>query len=358
MNEFESIELVANEIKRKLNLEKNVMLLYAFNSTGKTRISTLIQNSEDDENVLCFNAFIEDLFTWDNNELVFKIEKNWIVDFIVEQDIEGEIIDNFKSIIDSKLEPKFNLTKGQVIFKMATGDNNYDENIKISRAEESIFKWSIFYTILFTAIECLSESKDERLSNKFDNLKYIIIDDPVSSIDDCKIIALGIQIYNLINNYKGETDLKFIITTHHSLFYNVLYNSFGKNRKYIFNTLRKKDKKYIIEYQNDSPFGYHLIVKKEIDRAISEDDVKKYHFNLFRCLLEKTSYFLGYHKWENCIINENNATTQEIIRLINLYSHDTLSELDSKELNEFEKELFIKTYSNFVKEFKWGQNDG
>lgn len=202
MNEFESIELVANEIKRKLNLEKNVMLLYAFNSTGKTRISTLIQNSEDDENVLCFNAFIEDLFTWDNNELVFKIEKNWIVDFIVEQDIEGEIIDNFKSIIDSKLEPKFNLTKGQVIFKMATGDNNYDENIKISRAEESIFKWSIFYTILFTAIECLSESKDERLSNKFDNLKYIIIDDPVSSIDDCKIIALGIQIYNLINNIR------------------------------------------------------------------------------------------------------------------------------------------------------------
>lgn len=358
MNEFDSIELVANEIKRKLNLEKNIILLYAFNSTGKTRISTLIQNAETDEEVLCFNAFMEDLFTWNNNEFVFKIEKNWIIELIDELEIEGNIVDNFKNIIDSKLEPKFDLKKGQVTFKMATGDNNYDENIKISRAEESIFKWSIFYTILSTAIECLSESKDERLSNKFDNLKYIIIDDPVSSIDDSKIITLGIQIYNLINSYKGESDLKFIITTHHSLFYNVLYNSFGRSKRCIYNTLRKKDKKYLIEYQNDSPFGYHLIVKKEIDRAICEDDVKKYHFNLFRCLLEKTAYFLGYNKWENCIINDNETTTQEIIRLINLYSHDTLSELDYKELIQSEKELFIKIYNNFIKEFKWGQNSG
>jgi len=41
-----------------------------------------------------------------------------------------------------------------------------------------------------------------------------------------------------------------------------------------------------------------------------------------------------------------------------LYSHDTLSELDNKELNENEKELFKSTYHKFVEDFKWGKIDG
>lgn len=63
MSEFASIESVTENIKRIFdgNDKNNLAILYAFNSTGKTRISTIIQN-EDDEEVLCYNAFTEDLF--------------------------------------------------------------------------------------------------------------------------------------------------------------------------------------------------------------------------------------------------------------------------------------------------------
>jgi len=274
MAEFDSINSVTKEIKNKLSSnassKKNILLLYAFNSTGKTRISTTMQRSEEQEKILCFNAFMEDFFTWDNEQFVFKIEKSWVIDFIEEQG-DREIINNFKRFVNSKLEPNFNIDKRQVIFKMATGDDNYNENIKISRGEESIFKWSIFYTILTTAINNLNDAPKERDTKEFDDLEYVIIDDPVSSIDDSKIISLAIQIFNIIDSYKGENRLNFIITTHHSLFYNVLYNSFGNKRNNYFQILKKNENSYTLEYQKDSPFRISFSCKKRNRKSYKKE---------------------------------------------------------------------------------------
>ena len=76
----------------------------------------------------------------------------------------------------------------------------------------------------------------------------------------------------------------------------------------------------------------------------------KYHFNLFRSLLEKTSNFLGYKYWTDCI---NSAEKDEFIRIINLYSHSRLSEIEYSELTKEDKMLFIETFNNFKKDFKW-----
>ena len=61
----------------KLKPDKSpFVLLYAFNGTGKTRLSTAFKNigkvvCKDDEvqsrDTLYFNAFTEDLFAWDND---------------------------------------------------------------------------------------------------------------------------------------------------------------------------------------------------------------------------------------------------------------------------------------------------
>jgi len=175
-----------------------------------------------------------------------------------------------------------------------------------------MFIWSIFYTILELAIEQLILPEGKRSINIFNDLDYIIIDDPVSSIDDTRIITLAIKIIELVkvnpildkiekkrkelntqefsrdyikSSLEGfrnellendeEIKLKFLITTHHALFYNVLYNSFyrfkkSEAKKY-FNILSKDDNNILeIKNQNDgSPFGYHLLIKEEIQKAIN-----------------------------------------------------------------------------------------
>lgn len=382
-----SIEDLAWNIKNKLDAtttKKRVIALYAFNATGKTRLSNLLEWMSDDWEVLqdengdavldeggdkirvntwriktlCYNAFLEDMFVWDNNDCILKFNPNhWTIKLIVEQWIEKDIINNFKDIINTngvKLEPEFNFDNWEVVFKIASGDSKSASNIKISKGEESMLIWSVFYTILQTAIDSLNVTEDQRSTDKFNELKYIIIDDPVSSIDDTKIITMTIKLIQSIRNFQGN-NVKFLITTHHSLFYNVLVNSFDSRElqwthnfsKYV---LSKDNQIFILSDQGDSPFLYHLAVKEIIQTAVIGNSIEKYHFNLFRNLLEKTSNFLGYKYWTNCIRSEHK---QEFIRLLNLYSHSRLSDLESRELSPQDKTIFQETFNDFIQDFNW-----
>lgn len=59
--------------------------------------------------------------------------------------------------------------------------------------------WSVFYTVLKTAIDALNTIKvEDRSTSVFDDLECIIIDDPVSSIDDTKIITMAIKLIEAI----------------------------------------------------------------------------------------------------------------------------------------------------------------
>lgn len=360
MVEYSDIKEIADYIKNSFdsgNNKINITTLFAFNSTGKTRLSNFFAESEEDI-ALCYNAYLEDLFKWDNENYILKIDpKSWIVRLINEQGLEKDIIDNFSRFVRPKLEPYFNLDKGEISFNIVSGDDGSKENIKISRGEERSFVWSVFYTILETVIDTLNNQKEDRATSEFDELKYIIIDDPISSIDDTMIIRIAINLIDVIRKAENNC-LNLLITTHHALFYNVLFNSFRnkkifKQEKYKnkFFILTREEQKLILKEQNsDSPFGYHLIIKDEIQNAINTDNIKKYHFNLFRSLLEKTANFLGYNNWADCIKDENRL---ESTKVINLYSHDRLSDLENKELSKESKELFITTFNDFIKEYKW-----
>lgn len=354
MTEFDSIKVLAEKIKEDLDSntdKKKILILYAFNSIGKTRLSTAFSELAEDK-VLCYNAFVEDLFKWDNDNYVFTLDpKSWLVKLINEQGLEKDIIDNFSKLINSKIEPSFNLTKGEITFNITSGDDTSQSNIKISKGEESMFIWAIFYTILETAIDALNTEGDKRTTPAFNNFEYIIVDDPVSSIDDTKIITMAINLIDTIHSSKNKK-LKFFITTHHALFYNVFFNSFKKNNEYKFyaNILSKNDAKLNLENQGDSPFGYHFVVKDEIQKAINTNSIKKYHFNLFRSLLEKTANFLGYKDWVDCISDDNK---KEFIRLLHLNSHGKLSDLEYREVSNGDKILFQKIFNDFIKEFKW-----
>lgn len=360
MEEFKSIEELFESIKNKFdscNSTKKIIALYAFNSTGKTRLANKFQqinNEDESENnfvkSLCHSVFLGDIFTWDNENYILNFDKNfWIIKLIIDQGLENNIVRNFKDITNSKIEPLFDFTKGEVSFGIASGDEQNESNIKISKGEESVLIWSIFYAVLETVIDTLNTDEFLRTTSEFNDLRYIVIDDPVSSIDDTKIVSIAVKLVILIDSCKN-TNTKFLITTHHALFYNVIVNSIKRIKRCNFESLKLSKDNGILKLskQGDSPFGYHLLLKETIKNAILDDKIERYHFNLFRGLLEKTANFFGKEGWGDCISGDGK---DEFARLLNLYSHNKLSDLEPRELSNEDKDIFKQTFDIFIKEY-------
>ncbi|MEI9954898.1 MAG: AAA family ATPase [Ferruginibacter sp.] len=258
------------EIAQALRItNKKVQLIYAFNGSGKTRLSREFKeliapknaeveggNEESKIKLMYYNAFTEDLFYWDNDldndtDRKLKIQPNDYTSWILErQGQEPNITRHFQRYTNDKLTPRFNeqyVIKdendndvtvpafSEVRFSFERGNEEPSELIKISKGEESCFIWSIFYSLLAQTISVLNEPNvGERETDQFNELRYVFIDDPVSSLDDNHLIELAVNISELIKSSKFEiSNLKFIITTHNPLFYNVLYNELGAKEGYI-----------------------------------------------------------------------------------------------------------------------------
>lgn len=359
MEEYGSLAEIAQKIK---DSNKKVTLLYAFNATGKTRLSMefkdLVNEPKDDEiikHVVYYNAFTEDLFSWDNDlendsERKLKINKDSsFINLIERQGKENEIAERFKEFTSSKIEPNINTKTGEITFSLPTGDGEAIENIKISKGEESIFIWAVFFALMETIIaEMNIDEISDRSTDEFNAIQYIFIDDPISSLDDNNAIDIALELKYIIGSSKNE-NLHFIISTHHSLFYNVLHTEMSKAKKFWFS--KNGDKYSIVELKNnETPFGYHLMLKEELKRAIENNTIKRYHFNLMRNMIEKTAHFLGYDSWKD-LINEDDKDSY--IKRINMYSHSNHSALEAKELEQYEKEFLKRIYKIFILEYKW-----
>ena len=328
------------EIAQTLKIaDKKVQLIYAFNGSGKTRVSRefkeLIapkeldaeQQEESSIKILYYNAFTEDLFFWDNDldadsDRKLKIQPNNFTNWVLrEQGQDRNIVDNFQQLTNDKLTPQFNEDFTEVRFSFERGNDNTSEFVKISKGEESCFIWSIFFSLMEQVVSVLNVAeKESRETDQYNDLEYIFIDDPVSSLDDTHLIELAVNIAELIKSSTSE--LKFIITTHNPLFYNVLFNEFNRVRSTKKMRLEKiNDGTFSIgELASDSPFSYHLFLLSELEKAIQPpSDIKKFHFNFLRNILEKTSTFLGYNKWEDLLPQESREAYYK--RIINLSSH-------------------------------------
>ncbi len=85
---------IAQELK---DSKQKVQLIYAFNGTGKTRLSKefakLFQAEEGGltrDKILYYNAFTEDLFYWDNDldgnrDFKLKIQPNSFISWIIQE---------------------------------------------------------------------------------------------------------------------------------------------------------------------------------------------------------------------------------------------------------------------------------
>lgn len=381
------------EIAAKLrDTPKKVQLIYAFNGVGKTRLSRefkeLIspkdsseESQEEKIKVLYYNAFTEDLFYWDNDLDEDKnrkliIHPNSFTDWVFKvQGQENNVLKHFQHYTNDKLTPSFNeeyavkdkdnrvitvRAYSEIKFSLERGNDERIDNIKISKGEESCLIWCVFYSLLGQVVEVLNiAEKTDRDTDQFDDLEYVFIDDPVSSLDENHLIELAVNIAELIKDSKS--DLKFIITTHNPLFYNVLYNELCNADKEVNDRTKKsmkqcleklEDGTYVLHDSNDSPFSYHLFLLSELEKATNseQDSIQKYHFNFLRNILEKTATFLGYKQWKELLPHD--AREAYYNRIINLCSHSkhngeevsVVHENDKRVLRYLVKEVIIPTY--------------
>ena len=138
---------------------------------------------------------------------------------------DGNIVKYFQHFANDKLTPHFSEDFTEITFTLERGDDKGTEPLKISKGEESNFIWSVFYTLLDQVIEVLNVAEpSDRETDQFDQLEYIFIDDPVSSLDDNHLIQLAVDLAETIK--LNDSEIKFIITTHNPLFFNILCNEF------------------------------------------------------------------------------------------------------------------------------------
>ena len=234
---------------------------------------------------------------------------------------------------------------------MATGDDESSDHIKISRAEESLFIWSVYHAVLDLMVDTLSDDIENRTTDVFNDVKYIVIDDPVSSIDDTRIISLAIDLVETVKQLK-KLNVKVIILTHHALFFNVVKNimrnevsSWSLSSSY--EGICRKDIK-------DSPFAYHLFAMTLIKQAIENNTIERYHFNLFRAILEKTANFLGYKHYISLLTGENK---DETYRILNIYSHSRIADMEPQDIPSDHKKLFADMFNDFLKIYNWKIED-
>lgn len=394
-----SLEEIVQELKDNT---KKVQLIYAFNGVGKTRLSRMFKEivapkQEDEEEtrlkVVYYNAFTEDLFYWDNDldedvDRKITIRPNGFTRWIFEdQGQSGNITTLFQHYTGDKLTPIFNpeyTTKGkdgkdikvpaysEITFSIDRGNDKKINNVKISKGEESCLIWCIFYSLLKEIVETLNiPEAEDRSTNQFDSLRYVFIDDPVSSLDENHLIELAVNIAETIKSSKS--DLQFIITTHNPLFYNMLYNELGLKNKNKKKSPESKDKNekslscvYMLDKNEDGTFdlkekdgdsnksfSYHLFLKQTIEEAIKVGSIQKYHFTLLRNLYEKTANFLGYPKWSDLLPDDKKSYYNRIIQFT---SHSTLSNEAVAEPTPAEKQI-VKFLLNHLIESKYWKEE-
>jgi len=350
---FADLNALAAHLRQELE-NKKFILLYAYTGTGKTRLSTAFKDlgkQGDARDTLYFNAFTEDLFFWDNDlkndrERVLKINRDSRF-FAGLEELE----------MDNRIRPLLN-RYADFDFKIDTDDwevsfsreiQNGDkletvDDIKISRGEENVFIWCFFLAILQLALD-----KDEA----YKWVKYIYIDDPISSLDEHNAIVVANHLVQLFRDTPNQ--LKTVISTHHVLFFNVLSNEI-KNLlstrdfpQYCLGRRRKSVDYLLFRQKSDTPFFHHVAALVQLYEAAQSENIYTHHFNTLRSILEKTAVFHGYGHFSSCIKKDaNDADGILYQRFVDLLSHGKYSLYEPQEMGDETKGYFQKILNEFL----------
>lgn len=357
------LEPVATQIEE---FRENIVLIYAFNTTGKTRLSTAFKDktkgADGKHAGVYYNAFSEDLFQWDND--IENDEEN------IRLVVKESSLNRFHSLLPEeavmkKLEqykPRYNFffkyidddaEKGIEYITFIIGQRQEDqEQIKISRGEERIFIWCLFLAMF--EVEGWTDEQDA----------HFFIDDPVSSLDDHNIFITATTIYDLIEKYFENR--KIIITTHHIGLYSILSNWLTKGEKadkFKYPDKKSKVKQLILNRKEEavslepiknSVFLYHLHLLQTLDKADQENNLISFHFALLRQALENIASFLGVGQFSYVLKQIGITNDGEISNILNILSHEKVYRYTTEQMTPDSIILFknifnkLKDKYNFV----------
>lgn len=332
---------------------KDFVLLYAYNGTGKTRISMEFKEQgkkkkDSDRDTLYFNAFTEDLFRW-HNDLDNDSER------YLEMNSDSLFFDGFKALaLEEKIfayleryasfDFRIDYENWRITFSrdvITKGKSKKVGNIKISRGEENIFIWCIYLAICELVIDG---------AVAYDWVKYLYIDDPISSLDDNNAIAVASDLAKLLRKSKGK--LKALISSHHSLFFNVMCNELNrqKHKKYFLYRDKSTDI-YSLRATDDTPFFHHVATLSEVRQAAKSGELYTHHFNMLRSIMEKTATFFGLADFSDCLHGVDDDALYA--RALNLLSHGKYSIYEPREMGDDNKELFRNILSAFLERYRF-----
>lgn len=360
---FNNLPEVATHFRKDLTgdnrPEKRLILFFAHNGTGKTRLSMEFKEMGKTINpprdTLYFNAFTEDLFVWNNDldndtERVLTFNKDSaFFDGLQELEMETKIGSLFQNYVN--LSFIIDYDNYTVVFSRSIinedGNEETIENIKISRGEENLFIWCFFIAICEVAIDQVNSDED---TGAYNWVKFIYIDDPISSLDENKAVAVACDLGNLIK--REDNKIKTVVSTHHSLFFNVMFNELRrkvKNKSYYLHS--KDTETYTLQDTGDVPFFHHIAIISQLKQVVASDNIYTHHFNTLRSILEKTASFFGYDKIDKCIHGLEDEVLFE--RALNLFSHGKYSIFDPREMGADNKDLFKRIFNGFLEKYEF-----
>ncbi len=354
ITKLDNLGALVAHLRNKLK-EKKYLLLFAYNGTGKTRLSMGFKDAGKTDNsadTLYFNAFTEDLFSWDNDldndtQRVLKLNANSrFFAGLQELEMDNRIRPLLQRYAD--FDFKIDTDNWTVTFEreVTEGDKSETvEHIKVSRGEENIFIWCFFLAVAQLAI-------DEQEAYRW--VKYLYIDDPISSLDDNNAIAVASHLAQLLKN---QSNIKAVISSHHTLFFNVMWNELSGERKKFHPYFLSTDSDtsgYNLRYTKDTPFFHHIALLKQLHEAVESGNLYTYHFNILRNILEKTAIFHGFKNFSACIKEEPNDHDGILhARMVNVLSHGNYSLFEPTEMLPENKQYFKTILSGFMKNYRF-----
>lgn len=369
INTYANLKTLARKLRDDLG-GADLTLLYAYNRTGKTRLSMEFKdegkrktkkNPGGTADTLYFNAFTEDLFTWDNDldgDAVRHLRLNpnstffnGLKDLALDETIAGYLSRYADFDFDIDYETwKVSFRSGEA------------ENIKISRGEQNIFIWCLFIAIC----ERMLDGHVSYQSNK-----YLYIDDPISSLDDNNAIAVACDLAQLLRRAASRRDqsgapapIKVVFSTHHALFFNVMCNEIGRAKEGEPKVTHKRyflhrpngEGAYTLRATEDTPFFHHVASLAELQLAAdpSTGNLYTFHFNALRSIMEKTASFFGHADISFCLKALNNEEDRALYnRTLNLLSHGKYAIHEPAEMGEDNKALFRRILEDFTTKFQF-----
>lgn len=347
------LSTIANTIK---TVPEKIVLIYAFNSTGKTRLSVAYKDAtkQEDKHIgVYYNAFSEDIFVWDNDTENDEMNMKLMVTLsslnkfhsLLDEEKIREKLKPFKPTYDFEFKPFTDPEKGIESISFFLPEDGERKKIKISRGEERIFIWC-FFLALFEV-----EGWADKQSSHF------FIDDPVSSLDDHNIFVTASTLYGLIEkNYENR---KFIITTHHFGFFSILSDWLKKGEKSskykdltkLF-ILSQKSGNLTLESHNNDVLLYHLHLLQTLEKAQGEQ-LYAYHFALLRQVLENISSFLGVGRPSYVLEQIGIADADRVNDIVNFLSHEKIYYLGNDRMNEDNENLFKEIFVGLKNKYKF-----